>query len=276
VGGHQKAIPLKLITDMVKRPATDPALITFHQLFLLAFFFALRSCEYLKVAGPPRRTLPLTKASFVFIKNHRILPHSSPDLHLADSVSAYFDRQKRETRGDQVTQSRTGHPLLCPVVVAATVVRRLEAMGASDDTQVYTYVNEQGRRKILTGAYALSVLRDYMKKIDPSYNLPAKDIGLHSVRASAAMAMYLNDIPVYTIMLIGRWSSDAFLRYIRPQVADFSRGVAKAMIKNSDYYHVPDSAPRDDPRAHNPNATTATQGMGSSRRTNLTAFKVWS
>ena len=90
------------------------------------------------------------------------------------------------------------------------------------------------------------------------------------------MAMYLNDIPVYTIMLIGRWSSDAFLRYIRPQVANFSRGVAKAMIRNSDYYHVPDSASQDDPRAHNSLATTANQGMGSSRRTNLTALNVWS
>jgi len=41
----------------------------------------------------------------------------------------------------------------------------------------------------------------------------------------------------------------------------FSRGVAKAMIQTSDYYHVPVSAPRDDPRAHNSNATIATQGM---------------
>ena len=32
------------------------------------------------------------------------------------------------------------------------------------------------------------------------------------------MAMYLGDCPVYSIMMIGRWSSDAFLRYIRKQV----------------------------------------------------------
>ena len=77
-------------------------------------------------------------------------------------------------------------------------------------------------------------------------------------------------------MLIGRWSSDTFLSYIHPQVANFSRGVAKAMIRNVDYYHVPDSAPRDDPHTHNPLATTANQGMGSSSRTNLNAFIVWS
>ena len=58
--------------------------------------------------------------------------------------------------------------------------------------------------------------------MDEAYGLPSKDIGLHSIRASGAMAMYLNGVPVYTIMLLGRWSSDAFLRYIRKQVTEFS------------------------------------------------------
>ena len=40
------------------------------------------------------------------------------------------------------------------------------------------------------------------------------------------MAMYLNDVPTYTIMLVGRWSSDAFLKYIRRQVQEFTSGVS--------------------------------------------------
>jgi hypothetical protein len=39
-------------------------------------------------------------------------------------------------------------------------------------------------------------------------------IGTHSFHSGAGMEMYLREIPVYTIMLIGRWSSNAFLRYI--------------------------------------------------------------
>jgi len=38
------------------------------------------------------------------------------------------------------------------------------------------------------------------------------------------MAMYLTNTPIYMIMLIGRWTSDAFLHYIRLQVQDFTRG----------------------------------------------------
>ena len=37
------------------------------------------------------------------------------------------------------------------------------------------------------------------------------EVGTHSLRSGAAMKMYLGEIPVYTIMLIGKWSSDAFL-----------------------------------------------------------------
>ncbi len=45
-----------------------------------------------------------------------------------------------------------------------------------------------------------------------------EDVEMHSIRSGAAMAMYLGECPVFMIMLIGCWSSDAFLRYIRKQV----------------------------------------------------------
>ena len=80
------------------------------------------------------------------------------------------------------------------------------------------------------------------------------DIGAHSIRSGSAMAMYLDDVPVYTIMLIGRWSSDAFLRYIRKQVEQFSHNVSRHMIKNQHFSHVPDYNPRTshlDPRQRN-------------------------
>lgn len=35
------------------------------------------------------------------------------------------------------------------------------------------------------------------------------EIGTHSIRSGAAMAMYLGGVPVFAIMMIGRWSSDA-------------------------------------------------------------------
>jgi len=66
------------------------------------------------------------------------------------------------------------------------------------------------------------------------------------------MEMYLGDIPIYTIILIGRWLSDAFLHYIRKQVEQFSRNVAKKMLTLWSFRHIPDITPRqissEDPR----------------------------
>jgi hypothetical protein len=44
------------------------------------------------------------------------------------------------------------------------------------------------------------------------------------------MEMHFIDIPVYTIMLIGRWPNDAFVCYIRKQIKQFSKHIAKQML----------------------------------------------
>ena len=56
--------------------------------------------------------------------------------------------------------------------------------------------------------------------------IAAGEIGTHSIRSGAAMAMYLGECPVYTIMMIGRCSSDVFLRYIRKHVEQFRYNVS--------------------------------------------------
>ena len=55
------------------------------------------------------------------------------------------------------------------------------------------------------------------------------------------MAMVLAGVPTYMVMLIGRWKSDAFLTYIRKQVAEFSNTVSMQMIIVTSFFHPPDS-----------------------------------
>jgi hypothetical protein len=79
----------------------------------------------------------------------------------------------------------------------------------------------------LTGPVALKLLRQFVSSIDyVALGLDPKEIGLHSCRSSSAMAMYINKVPVYTIMLLGRWSSDASLRYIRKQCEEFGHDLS--------------------------------------------------
>ncbi len=52
------------------------------------------------------------------------------------------------------------------------------------------------------------------------------------------MAMFIAGVPVFTIMLLGCWSSDAFLRHIQQQVQEFSKGVSDKMISNEHFFTI--------------------------------------
>ena len=77
-------------------------------------------------------------------------------------------------------------------------------------------------------------------------------IGLHSIRASAAMGMHLNGVPFEIIKLIGRWASDAFLRYLRPMIEQFNHNVSTLMIQTPIYHRIrPPQIPHATARIHN-------------------------
>jgi hypothetical protein len=66
-----------------------------------------------------------------------------------------------------------------------------------------------------------------------------EECGTHSIRSAAAMAMHMAGVPVYTIMLIGRWSSNAFLVYLCTQVMQFTQRISIQMTEHSNFYNVP-------------------------------------
>ena len=104
------------------------------------------------------------------------------------------------------------------------------------------------------------------------------DIGTHSNICAAAMAMFMDDTPVYMMMLMGRWSSDAFLKYIRRQVLEFSKGISIRMIRNDILFTIPEHrATQEDPRAQNRNsfATNLSMAPSSQRQNTRPALILW-
>ena len=74
---------------------------------------------------------------------------------------------------------------------------------------------------------AAGIFGEYVLGFAPS------DIGTHSIRLGSAIHMYLSQVPTLSIMMIGLWSRDAFLQYIRKQVEKFSHNVYSRMIMNT-------------------------------------------
>jgi hypothetical protein len=135
---------------------------------------------------------------------NRVIKHSDPDLEKAEWVSITFRFQKRDIRDDTITQSRSGNRIFCPVLACAAIIRDMQRDGNKATDCVYRFLQENGTFADLHSKTALMMLRQSLRTIDSeSLNIKAEECGLHSLRSSAAMAMYLNGIPVYTIMLLG-------------------------------------------------------------------------
>ena len=69
--------------------------------------------------------------------------------------------------------------------------------------------------------------------------LSNKQVGTHSIWSEFAMELYLAKVYSETIMIMGRRASSAFLRYIRIQVSDISKGISTLMINNHALYTIP-------------------------------------
>ena len=54
------------------------------------------------------------------------------------------------------------------------------------------------------------------------------------------MELYLAKVYPATIMIMGHWASSAFLRYIRIQVSDISKGISTLMTNNHAFYTIPE------------------------------------
>jgi Phage integrase family. len=204
----------------------------------------MRSCEYSKTSSPSesRTTRILTIGNIRFFRNQTVLSHNDPDLASSDIVSITFVSQKNKAKFQTISMHRSGHPFLCPVHAWASIVQRIRNYSASNDhTPVNIYLTKSGRLLHISSNEIRTKLRAAAAAIGAAaLGFSVEDIGCHSLRSGSAMAMYLAGVPVTTIQRIGRWKSDAFLRYIREQVDCFTTNVSTKMVSVQSFFTIPD------------------------------------
>ena len=206
-----------------------------------AIFFAMRSCEYLKTAEEgTKRTKIIRIGNIQFKKGSRVIPHDHPELHMSDLVRITFEYQKNDKRDVSIHMFSSGDSLLCPVRAWAKTIQRVRHIdGTGDQSPVCLFEDGQGHISHLTASYARSRVRAIVKIMGENMlGFTADEMGLHSIRSGGAMAMFLSGTPVVVIMRVGRWSSDAFLEYIRDQVESFTADVSKKMIKCEEFVNL--------------------------------------
>ena len=217
-------------------------------LAILGFFFAMRSCENTEVPVRGRtRLLALRNLQF-WDSQRQLIHHSSPLLHRAHRLSVTFDLQKNLNKRDTRTQERTSDPAMCPVRSAASMASRIHrhAIQPPPDTPINFVVVSKARTQVTQGLLRHQ-LRETCRRLGgkPVLGYGPDEIGTKSIRSGAAMALFLQNHSVSRIMILGRWSSDAFLAYIRPQVLEWTNNMSRDMIALDNFFHATDPSTRD-------------------------------
>ena len=249
----------------------------------------MRSCEYSTVSGE-RKTKRLTLNSIRFFTlihgTIREINHSSTEIYNADVVSITFVFQKNGEKEATITQHQSKNQL-CPVKPWASKVTKIRSYpGSKDNTPVNTYLYS-GKLNTITSTQVLHYLKLKVSEIGAKIlGIDINRVGTHSLRTSAAMLLYLAEVRTSTIMLLGRWKSDAFLLYLRRQVKEFTQGVTTAMTSQPNmFFQMPGllRSQQDDPRIPHTDSIASINNFnrtikcesGRPRPTFRQALKVW-
>jgi hypothetical protein len=179
-----------------------------------------------------KRTKLLCLRNIRLFKDGTLLLAPLDSLELANSVAVTFEMQKNDLKHNTVIHGRTDDATLCPVLQWACLVNRIWTYPSTSPDTPVCVVWRHNRLESIASHQVLAALCAACASIGRGQlGFEPYEMSTHSLQSGAATEMYLAGVPVYTTMLIDRWSSNAFLQYIHKQVKQFSKGVSKQMIK---------------------------------------------
>ncbi len=200
-----------------------------------ALFFGMRSCEYLKTNNAANKhTKLLCIKNFKFMRENIELSLRSRDLPAADFVAITFESQKNGSKNQTIIQHKSGK-FLCPVDCWSHLIMSILSFEGTDvNTPINFYINENGIPSVISAEDMIAFLRLTCSSIgEDTLGIDLNRVGTHSIRTSFSMQLHLAGVKDIVIMTIGRWRSLSFLKYIRPQIQEFSSNLSTLMSSGS-------------------------------------------
>ena len=224
-----------------------------RDIIVIAFFYLNRPGEVIKTSSSdPGRSSPFTVADVAFaLPAGRSLCGTTGTLKLQDlndamgrctqSTLTYTD-QKNCIRGEKVTHLASGDPHLCPTRALERRVQHILDNGGTFATPLYKYYppDQRRRRNKAKGSdvnttQVTNLLRRSAKEVQDRTGIPPKKISARSLRPGGATALLCSNVRPDNIALVGRWRSDAMLRYLRANTTPVTQGFAQKMLANGSF-----------------------------------------
>ena len=176
----------------------------------------------------------------VFIGRQRLNLSTCTDAELASAtfISLTFTDQKNGVRGEVIGLSTSGNPFVCPVRAVCRRIQHLRMHGAPL-TAPLANVFVTGAWAKITPSHITTTLRTAVSFLGPELGFLPSDVSARCLRAAGATALLNAKVDGDIIKLLGRWHSDAMLRYLHLQAAPIMKDYARLMLTGGSFTLIP-------------------------------------
>jgi hypothetical protein len=182
-----------------------------------------------------------------------------------ESTLTYSD-QKNCHKGEKVSHVPTGDPDICPTRALERVITRLLQHDAPATTPLHAFYDgaplpkgpakranprKAGKRAPVKAKRAKKALKRHVttqlltkllqraaQDVEHRTGIPHKKITSRSLRPGGATALLCAGEEPINIALVGRWRSEAMLRYLRAQTTPSAKQFAKLMLQHGDFTYT--------------------------------------
>jgi hypothetical protein len=213
-------------------------------LCIIGFFWLLRPAEYLETKrGSRSEAFRLCDISFT-LDGHRLVLATDPSLNDLNEnritrTTLTFNDQKNAVRGEQISHAATNDPLLCPCKAIWRICQRLRARNAEPTAPLYAYYRPDGSRHYIKPHLVTNALRHAAVRTQHLTGIDPFLLSARSLRPGGATALLCAAVDKDVIQLIGRWKSDAMLRYLHVAARASSVRFSQLMLDAGDYTFAP-------------------------------------
>jgi hypothetical protein len=225
-------IPIEVLRHLVTLIRADPISTESRKaimdLVIIAFFFLMRPGEYCNSTGEDS-SHPFHTDELELWRGQRkldLVSASDHDLLTATFCILKFTDQKNANRGEQVGHATSGDYIFCAVRAIARRVIHLRRNGAPPHTPIHCYYEQFRGRQLRVASSSINIL---LRQSATLLGLDPADTTVKALRATGAMALITARIDSDLIRLLGRWQSDAMLRYLHVQAIPVLQNFARSM-----------------------------------------------
>lgn len=237
-----RPIPIQIIHHAVdtafNNPQSSPHRLATVDMLIVGFFFLMRPGEHCNSGSGAH---PFTAKDVIMYQGLTpidLLQATPEELQAATFVTLTFTTQKNGVAGERIGHGRSHHSRCCPVAAIARRILHFREHGIPLEQPLHCHF-VQGTAHMVTSQDITQVVRAAASAIGGPLGILPSQIDARSLRASGAMALLCARVDRDWVQLIGRWRSDAMLRYLHVQAAPIMENFASKMLAGGQYSFIP-------------------------------------